>query len=167
MLAIECDVRQSSFQYRLEGRSAPGLLDILRGEVEWRDAVQGDKLTGMGFIAAGKPGGDILGLFLADEMRQLLAEVRDHYDLILLDAPPVEAMTEARVAAAVADATLICVRWRSTRDKTLTHTLEVLRNAHAKIIGTVLTRVDARAHLRSGDADAGVYHRRYKAYFRG
>ena len=167
VLAIECDVRQSSFQYRLEGRSAPGLLDILRGEVEWRDAVQGDKLTGMGFIAAGKPGGDILGLFLADEMRQLLAEVRDHYDLILLDAPPVEAMTEARVAAAVADATLICVRWRSTRDKTLTHTLEVLRNAHAKIIGTVLTRVDARAHLRSGDADAGVYHRRYKAYFRG
>ncbi len=48
-------------------------------------------------------------------MRQFLTDVRDHYDLILLDAPPVEAMTEARVAASLADATLLCVRWRSTQ----------------------------------------------------
>ena len=172
VLAIECDVRQASFQRRLSdrkasGQTAPGLMDVLRGEVEWSDAVQTDPITGMGFITAGKPGGDVLGLFLSDEMRQLLAEVRDHYDLVLLDAPPVEAMTEARVAASLADATLLCVRWRSTQTKTLLHALEVLRDAHAKIIGTVLTRVDTRVHRRSGYADAGVYHRRYKAYFRG
>jgi Mrp family chromosome partitioning ATPase len=145
----------------------PGLLDVLRGEAEWSEAVQTDPYSGMGFITAGKPGGDVLGLFLSYEMRQLLAEVRDHYDLVLLDAPPVEAMTEARVAASLADATLLCVRWRSTQTKTLLHALEILRDAHAKIIGTVLTRVDTRVHLRSGYADAGVYHRRYKAYFRG
>ena len=117
VLAIECDVRQASFQRRLSdrkasGQTAPGLMDVLRGEVEWSDAVQTDPITGMGFITAGKPGGDVLGLFLSDEMRQLLAEVRDHYDLVLLDAPPVEAMTEARVAASLADATLLCAtRW--------------------------------------------------------
>jgi hypothetical protein len=59
------------------------------------------------------------------------------------------------------------VRWRSTKTKTLMHALEALRDAHATVIGTVLTRVDPRVHLRSGYADAGVYHRRYKAYFRG
>ncbi|MDR3529695.1 MAG: hypothetical protein P4L90_03915 [Rhodopila sp.] len=167
VLAIECDVRRATFQHRLDGRPAPGLMEILRGEAAWRDAVQDDPVTGMGFIAAGKPGGDVLGLFLSEPMRQLLAQVRDHYDLILLDAPPVEAMTEARVAAALADATLLCVRWRSTQTKTLLRAMEMLRDAHAKIIGTVLTRVDPRVHLRSGYADAGVYHRRYKAYFRG
>jgi succinoglycan biosynthesis transport protein ExoP len=166
VLAIECDVRQSAFRHRLGGNASPGLLEILRGEAEWRDTVQTDPITGMGFITAGKPGGDVLGLFMSDEMRQLLSEVRDDYDLILLDAPPVEAMTEARIAATLADATLLCVRWRSTQSKTLMHALEVLRDARAKIIGTVLTRVDTRVHLRSGHADAGVYHRRYKAYFR-
>jgi succinoglycan biosynthesis transport protein ExoP len=75
-------------------------------------------------------------------------------------------MTEARVAAALADATLLCVRWRSTATNTLLHALEVLNDAHATVIGTVLTRVDPRVHLRSGYADAGVYHHRYKAYFR-
>jgi polysaccharide biosynthesis transport protein len=167
VMAIECDVRQASFHYRLSGHAAPGLLDVLRGEAEWRDAVQDDPITGMKFITAGKPGGDVLGLFLSNEMRQLLAELREHFDLILLDAPPVEAMTEARIAASLSDATLLCVRWRSTQTKTVLHAQEILRDAHAKLIGTVLTRVDSRVHLRSGHADAGVHHRRYKAYFRG
>jgi succinoglycan biosynthesis transport protein ExoP len=79
----------------------------------------------------------------------------------------VEAMTEARVAATLADATLVCVRWRSTQAKTVMHALELLHDVHANIIGTVLTRVDPRVHVRSGYADAGVYHRRYKSYFRG
>ena len=167
VLVIECDVRQPSFHHRLSANPSPGLLDVLRQEATWRDVLQDDPITGMKFITAGKPAGDILGLFLSDAMRRLLAEARDDYDLILLDAPPVEAMTEARVAATLSDATLMCVRWRSTSAKTLQHALEVLRDAHAKIIGTVLTRVDARVHVRSGHADAGVYHRRYKAYYRG
>jgi uncharacterized protein involved in exopolysaccharide biosynthesis/Mrp family chromosome partitioning ATPase len=166
VLAIECDVRQASFHYRLAGRPAPGLLDVLRGDAGWRNTVQDDPITGMQFIAGGKPGGDVPGMFQSDEMRRLLADVREHYDLVLLDAPPVEAMPEARIAASLADATLLCVRWRSTQTTTLLHTLEILSAAHAKIIGTVLTRVDPRVHLRSGYADAGVYHRRYKAYFR-
>ena len=190
VLAIECDVRQATFQHRLRGEAAPGvraasgrsgrgiaapgmrgvfaagLTDVLRGDIGWRDAVQTDPMSGMRFITAGKPGADILGLFLSDAMKQLLTEARQDYDLIVLDAPPIEATTEARVAAALGDATLVCVRWRSTRAKTLLHALEVLSDARATVIGTVLTRVDPRVHLRSGHADAGVYHRRYKAYFR-
>jgi succinoglycan biosynthesis transport protein ExoP len=167
VLAIECDVRQPTFAQRLNGVLAPGLLDVLRGELEWQDAVQTDPVTEMKYISAGKPGSDVLGLFLSDEMRQVLQEARDHYDLILLDASPIEAMTEARVAAMLADATLVCVKWRSTGSKSLLHALEALRDAHATVIGTVLTRVDPRVHLRSGHADAGVYHRRHKAYFQG
>jgi polysaccharide biosynthesis transport protein len=167
VLLIECDLRQGTFQHRLDGSPSPGLAEVLRGDFKWREVLQSDPLTCMKFIAGGAPGADPLGLFLSGEIRQLLVEVREDFDLILLDAPPVEAMTEARVAAALADATLLCVRWRSTQTKTLMHSVEMLRDAHAKIIGTVLTRVDPRVHLRSGHADAGVYHRRYKAYFKG
>jgi capsular exopolysaccharide synthesis family protein len=167
VLLIECDLRQGVFQQRLGGNSFPGLTDVLRGKLNWREALQDDPLTDMKFIAGGKPGEDVLSLFLSNEIRLLLAEAREDFDLILLDAPPVEAMTEARVAATLADATLLCVRWRSTQAKTVMHAQELLRDVHANIIGTVLTRVDPRVHVRSGYADAGVYHRRYDAYFRG
>jgi polysaccharide biosynthesis transport protein len=167
VLVIECDLRQGAFPQRLDGQRSPGLTEVLRGELEWREALQDDPITGMKFIAGGTPGDDVLSLFLSDDFRQILAEAREDYDLILLDAPPVEAMTEARVVAALADGTLLCVRWQSTQTNTLVHALELLDDAHAKIIGTVLTRVDTHVHLRSGYADAGVYHRRYKAYFGG
>ena len=88
VLAIECDVRRASFERRLGGTSTLGLMDVLRGEAGWQDALQDDPITGMKFITAGKPGDDTLGRFLSDEMRQILAEARDHFDLILLDAPP-------------------------------------------------------------------------------
>jgi succinoglycan biosynthesis transport protein ExoP len=166
ILAIECDLRQPSFIRRFGGSGGPGLAEILKGEAAWRDTVQDDPLTGMGYIASGKPSGDVLGLFMSDAMGVLLSEVRQAYDLVLLDAPPIQAMTEARAAAAAADATLLCVRWRSTPRATLLTALEMLNDAHAKVIGAVLTRVDPRAHLRSGYAGAEVYHRRYKSYYR-
>ncbi len=166
VLVIECDLRQPSFARRFGGSASPGLVEVLKAEAEWRETVQQDPITGMAFIAAGKSTGDALGLFLSEAMDALLNKVRQAYDLVLLDAPPVQAMTEARVIAAAADATLVCVRWHSTPRNTLLNSLDLLRDAHAKVIGTVLTRVDSRAHLRSGYADAEVYHRRYKTYYR-
>jgi Mrp family chromosome partitioning ATPase len=119
------------------------------------------------YLPAGRPRGDALRLFMSAEMARLLVSLRQDYDLVLLDAPPAQAMTEARVVAAIADATLMCVRWRSTPRDVLQLALALLEEAHAHVIGCVLTRVDPRAHVRSGYADAEVYHRRYKPYYQG
>ena len=89
----------------------------------------------------------------------------EKYTLIVLDSPPVQAITEARVLGAIADAAILCVRWRATPRDVVGHALELLEDANAQVAGIVLTRVDPRVHVRSGYADAEVYHRRYKAYF--
>ena len=121
----------------------------------------------MHFLPAGKPEEDSFGLFMGPEMAVLLSEARREYALIVLDSPPVQAITEARMLSAVADATLLCVRWRSTPRDVVKHALEMLAESNAQIAGIVLTRVDPRSHVRSGYADADVYHSRYKAYFPG
>jgi len=167
VLLIECDLRQPKFNRIFGAEAAPGLSELLLGTARLEDLPRADPLTGLAYIAAGKPGGDMLSLFLSDAMTVLLKTVRAQYDLILLDTPPVQAMSEARVAAAIADAVLLCVRWRDTPRSVLRHALDLLRETHANVIGTVLTRIDPRAHVRSGSADAEVYHRRYRAYYRG
>ena len=111
-------------------------------------------------MQAGRVGTDLPDRFLSDTMARMLAELRQKYDLILLDSPPVQAIAEARILAGIADATLLCVRWCATPRPVVQHTLELLEEAHAHVVGCVLTRVDARAHVRSGYADADVYHRR-------
>ena len=66
----------------------------------------------------------------------------------------------------LADTTLICIRWRHTPRGVVHHAVELLEESQAKLAGVVLTRVDIKAHVRSGFADAEVYHPRYGGYFR-
>lgn len=164
VLLIECDLRQPTFARIFGVRNDRGLADLLRGQAALHDVLCEDVLSGLAFIPAGKAGGDLLSLFLSDATARLLGALRDEYDLILLDTPPVQAISEARVVASFADAVLLCVRWRETPREVLRHTLDLLRESHANVIGAVLTRVDAAAHARSGSADAEVYHRRYRRY---
>jgi Mrp family chromosome partitioning ATPase len=86
---------------------------------------------------------------------------------VLLDTPPAEAITDARIIAGMADATVFCVRWRVTPSHTALHALELLEDAHANVVGVALTRVDVNVHLRSGHADAEVYQPRYGGTVRG
>jgi succinoglycan biosynthesis transport protein ExoP len=171
VLLVDCDMRRPSLAHRLRADNGPGLSDLLRGEAALLDVLHNDSLGapggGMHFIPAGQPRGDTFGLFMGAEMARLLLEARQEYALVILDSPPVQAITEARVLAAVADATLLCVRWRATPRDVVTHALELLEDANAHVAGVVLTRVDPRAQVRSGYASAEVYHRRHKAYFPG
>jgi Mrp family chromosome partitioning ATPase len=75
-------------------------------------------------------------------------------------------MTDARVIAGMAEATVLCLRWRSTPFGVVRDALGLLEEAQASVVGVALTRVDVRAHVRSGYADAEVYHPRYGGYFR-
>jgi capsular exopolysaccharide synthesis family protein len=163
---LDCDVRQTSFAAALHAEPVPGLTDLLAGQVTDAQVLRADPLTGMLFIAAGSPNANTLGLFMSEAMARLLQRLRETHDLVLLDAPPAQAMTDTRVIAHIADATLLCLRWHSTPLAIAEHALALLGEAGANVVGVALTRVDTRVHLRSGFADAEVYHPRYGGYFR-
>jgi capsular exopolysaccharide synthesis family protein len=171
VLLIDCDMRRPSLASRLKVENGLGLSDLLRGKAKLREVVRGDPLGAPGhsadFVLTGQLNGDAFGLFMGAEMARLLTEARQEYALVVLDSPPIQAITEARVLAATADATILCVRWRTTPRDVVSYAIEMLEDAHAHVSGIVLTRVDPRAHVRSGYADAEVYHHRYKAYFPG
>ncbi|MBS0562466.1 MAG: CpsD/CapB family tyrosine-protein kinase, partial [Proteobacteria bacterium] len=143
-----------------------GLTDCLQGEAALDEVIRRDEATGLAVIPSGGLEVNALSLFMSEAMAALLQTLRQEYDLILLDAPPAHALTDARVIAGMAEATLLCVRWRSTPVPVVRHALDLLAEAQASVVGAALTRVDVRAHVRSGFADAEVYHPRYGGYFR-
>jgi succinoglycan biosynthesis transport protein ExoP len=164
VLLLECELRHPVLAARLHVAAPVGLAEFLRNKAEVAALIQRDTLSPLHVIQAGRIGTDSPDSFLSGTMAHLLAELRHDYNLILLDAPPVQGMTEARIVAGLADATLLCARWGATPRAVVLHVLELLEEAHAHVVGTVLTRVDARAHVRSGHADADVYHHRRKTY---
>lgn len=166
VIVVECDVRQPSFGRVMRADDNLGVVGYLRGKASLQEVIRTDKLTNLAYIPAGKMRGESLGLYMSDAMGALLARLKREYDLVLLDSPPVFAMTDARVVARLADATLLCVRWRETPHSVVSHSLEMLQEAGAQVIGVALTRVDTRSHAKSGTADAEAYHPRYAGYYR-
>jgi capsular exopolysaccharide synthesis family protein len=166
VVAVDCDVRQPSMGRMLGIDGGAGLIDCLQGRATLADVIRRDSATGLAVVPAGLLREDALALFMSGTMATLLQQLRQDYDLILLDAPPAHAMTDARVIAGMAEATVLCVRWHSTPFGVVRDALGLLEEAQASVAGVTLTRVDVRAHARSGFADAEVYHPRYGGYFR-
>jgi capsular exopolysaccharide synthesis family protein len=166
VVLLDCDVRQPSIGRTLGMDGADGLIDCLQGRVPLETVLQRDERSGLAVIPAGSLEVNALSLFMSEAMAALLQRLRQDYDLVLLDAPPAHALTDARVIAGMAEATLLCLRWRSTPFGVVRHALDLLEEAQASVVGVTLTRVDMRAHVRSGFADAEVYHPRYGGYFR-
>jgi capsular exopolysaccharide synthesis family protein len=167
VVAIDGDIRQPSFGPVFVSSGALGLTDHLAGLAPLDDILQRDALTTLQVIDGGTQGKDALSLFLSPALPELLEKLRDSFDVILLDVPPIFALAEARVLARVADATLLCIRWNSTPRRVVRAAVNMLRDANANLAGAVLTRVNPTRHGRSGFADAEIYQPRYGGYFRG
>ena len=166
VLLIDCDVRQPALGRVFRAEGAAGVTDLLLGQAVLERIIRRDHLSSLDYIPAGAAEIHSLGLFMSEAMAGLLDRVRRDYDLIVLDAPPALAMADARVVARLADATLLCVKWRDTPRSVVRNSLSLLEEAHARVVGVALTQVDAKVHGRSGYADAEVYHPRYGGYFR-
>lgn len=164
-LAIDCDVRQPSFDAAFGLGGALGLTDYLADRATLDQVIHKQPETGIDVIPAGSIATDALSLFISKRMSLLTSQLRERYDLVLLDLPPTFALAETRVLARAADATLFCVRWDDTPRRTASASLALLQEAEIHLIGAVLTRVDAAKHRASGFPDAEIYHPRYGGYF--
>jgi capsular exopolysaccharide synthesis family protein len=166
VVVIDCDLRQPSF-HRVFGRDdGQGIVDFLKGEATLSAIRKRDRLTQLDYIVAGQAEPHSGRLFMNEAMPALIEQLKRDYDLVVLDAPPALAMADARLIGRLADATLLCVRWRDTPRSVLRAAYDQLREAQANVVAALLTRVDPRSHRRSGYADSEVYHPRYGGYFR-
>ena len=164
-LLIDCDLRRSGLPKFLCLPDNPGLVDVLSGEKSIEEVIQTEEGTGLQFLPAGKEApspADVLG---SQRMKELLATVATRYDLVVLEAPPVMVVSDARVLARLVDKTVLAVRWERTPREVALAALKQVVDAGADVAGIVLTRVNARKHARYDYVDSGLYSARYAEYY--
>jgi capsular exopolysaccharide synthesis family protein len=166
VLAIDGDIRQPSFDPVFATGGAPGLTDHLAGLATRKDVFVRDELSPLHVLPAGTQAKAALSLFLSPVLPAFLNTLREDYDVVLIDVPPVFALAEGRVLARLADSTLLCIQWGRTPRHVVRAATLLLHEAGAVLAGTALTRVDAAAHGKSGYADAEIYQPRYTRYFK-
>ncbi len=144
VLLVDCDQRRRSVKEVLDFEPPVGLMQVLAGEVDWREATFLDDASGMHILPLSNAGFSPKDVFGSEEIDRLLAELREEFDLIVLDCAPVLAVADTRVIAAKSDCVAVVTRWQKTPIRAVRAALEHLQSAGAKIRGVVLNNVDRR-----------------------
>ncbi|MGI9509586.1 MAG: GumC family protein [Geminicoccaceae bacterium] len=166
VLLIEGDLRKPGLQEGMtQIKPDVGLVNILRGEVHYADdAIATEPESGVDIMLGLGPADDAFTLMRGERMGQLIEAVRPRYDLIVIDAAPIMAVSETRTLIDLADETMFIVRWKTTERSAARAALRDLERMDAEIAGVVLTQVDLREHLKYEDADRLAYQDKYNQY---
>lgn len=162
VLLVEADMRRGELNEAFAVPRDPGLSNVLIGESTLAAAVRTVPVgegTAIDFLPSGTLPPNPAELLESSRMRALLEEAAREYDLVLVDAPPVNLVTDAAVLGSRVDAAILVARARSTDRASLAHALEQLRRVRADVLGVVLNDVVA--------GDDQSYYGHYGAYAAG
>lgn len=165
VILVDCDLRRRNVNAMLGIEPTFGLLDVLNGEVALENALVLDEPSGAHVLALTSSSFTPKDVFSSAAMDRLLAQLRSHYDLIILDTAPTLAVSDTRVLAGLADAVVLLVRWRKTPEKAIGAALKLLDQSGGVIAGVALTQVDMNEQSTYGYGDAGYYYSSYKKYY--
>jgi len=159
VLLVDCDVRRRSASRELVGTVERGVIDVLKGNSSIQEAMMQDQVSGAHLLLQNAVARQDYDLITSREMKALIDQLSDQFDLIILDTPPVLPIADARAVAAMADAAVLVVQWRKTSAQVASQALRELDQAGARIVGSILSQVDIR---RSAMVDEDVHY--YKPY---
>ncbi|MCB2082073.1 MAG: CpsD/CapB family tyrosine-protein kinase, partial [Rickettsiales bacterium] len=142
-----------------------GLTQLLMGENTFDEVVAKDELSGLHYIRAISDTPHSNQLLGSQKMSDVLAEARSRYDVVILDSPPVMALSDTLMLAPKADAIIFLARWGETSRELVKSALKRLATAGTKLAGIVLNRVDIEQYERYEYGESGDYHSEYKAYY--
>lgn len=163
-LLIDCDMRRPALSQLFDVDAQPGLLSFFDDKSGKTNAIRVDTESGLHFIPVASGISNPQDLLGSKHMKVLIDVMRPRYDLIVLDTPPLLAVSDALVLSHIADASIFLVRWARTARPVALGALKSFRAIGGKLAGVVLARVDMRAHSTYGYGDPGFYYGYYGKY---
>ena len=160
-VVIDGDLRHPSMSKYFDVHASPGLVDLLTG-------VKGAEQTivnvgGLTVIPAGSKSQNPPDLLGSARMKALVEKLRETYDYVIIDTPPVGPVIDAKVAMALVDKVIFVVRWQATPREMVAQSIDGL-GAGRKLAGIVLGVVDESKISRYGPySHYSSYH--YKGYY--
>lgn len=158
VLIIDCDLRRPKIARLLQLNSRAGLSSLIMDPELLENAILPTKVAGLDAVLSGEIPPNPSELLDSSGMKELLQRLQKRYDVIILDSPPVNIVTDAVVLAPYSDGVLFLVRAHHSERGAVIHAVEQLEYARAKILGFVLNDVNVEK-IRYG-----TY--RYKRYGR-
>lgn len=148
VILVDCDLRRPSLHRVFDVKTAPGFTDMMRDDALMKNPpLQETQVPALRLLASGTLPPNPSELLASRRMSDVIAALQQHADVILFDAPPIIAVTDAAVLASKVDAVLLVLSAGKTKREHARKAKALLDKVNARLIGTVLNNVKGEASL--------------------
>ncbi|HYG89241.1 MAG TPA: polysaccharide biosynthesis tyrosine autokinase [Azospirillum sp.] len=151
VLVLDADVRRATLHMIFNQPRGPGFSDWLAGHASLDEIIQRGE-GNVDVIAAGSLASHCFGQGEFAKVHGLLIDLKQHYDLVVIDTPPLLAMSDALLFSCLADQTIYVCRWQATTRDAVVNCIDRLRLAGANLTGVVLSMVNVKQQALYGGA---------------
>ena len=156
-LIVDADLRRPS-QHRIFGLSNDkGLTDFLTSDLDLEDIVQTTSQPNLFMLTSGRLPSDAVGVLNSQRMMDLIAQVKNRFDIVFFDSPPILGVSDASVLVRALDLTIVVVQHRRFPRAMLQRVKQAVENVGGQMLGVVLNNVDVR-HDQYYEYYTNYYH---------
>jgi polysaccharide biosynthesis transport protein len=162
VVLVDADLRHPSITRFFKLEREKGLVDLLVGVATPQAVMRLQKDLKLMVIAAGSKSLNPTDLLGSERMKALLSDLRETFDYVVLDTPPVGPVVDPVIVANLADRTVFVVQWASTPRESIETSIQQV-SSHKRVAGVVLNCVNQdRARKYGGEV---YYGKRYEKYY--
>lgn len=145
VLILDCDLRRPNIHKKMNIFNFEGLTNVLIGEVVFDNVVQkSDEIPNLHMLTSGPIPPNPSELLASKQMEKFLDDLKDKYDMIVIDSPPVGVVTDAAILSTKADGVILVVAAGKTKIEVAKRSKGILENINANILGVVLNKVNIK-----------------------
>jgi capsular exopolysaccharide synthesis family protein len=144
-LMIDADLRRPRLHTFFDINNSVGLTNYLTTELMLEDVILQTPVDNLYFMPSGVLPADAAGILNSRRMSELIQDVKQRFDLVLVDSPPILGVSDASVLASEVDLTMIVVQHRKLPRNMLLRVKQAVENVGGNVIGVVLNNVDVRS----------------------
>ena len=145
VLLIGCDLRRPTLHTIFDSSKTPGLTELLVGDVQTADVIQSTGIHKLDFISAGTTPPNPAELLDGTVMRDLILDLRQTYDTVILDAPPLLAVTDSSILTALCDEVIVVIHAGGVKVKAAQRVVELLESSQAPVVGFVMNDKEGKS----------------------
>lgn len=144
-LMIDADLRRPRLHTFFDINNSVGLTNYLTTDLLLEDVILQTPVDNLYFMPSGILPADAAGILNSRRMSELIQDVKQRFDLVLVDSPPILGVSDASVLASEVDLTMIVVQHRKLPRNMLIRVKQAVENVGGHVIGVVLNNVDVRS----------------------
>jgi capsular exopolysaccharide synthesis family protein len=160
VILIDCDLRRPTLHELLGVSNERGLSNYLRNEGEVVNFIQQTAIPKLQVLTAGNMPMSEIGVLAGDKIRNMLDDLKQRYDLVLIDAPPVLGISDGSIIAREVDYVILVIQHRRYPREISLRAKRAIEEVHGNCVGMVLNCVEVKSD------DSYYYYSSYRDYYK-